>query len=302
MAALEECTRPRDAVLLVGCGLTAVDVALTLTDHGRRVLAVSRHGWLPRRHRVPPAQPHPLADEAVTPLTAVELERLVARHVQESLDRTGCWRPAVDGLRPVTRRLWSRLPVDERRALLAGPARRWEVLRHRMAPVVADAVDEMRAAQSFAVRSAELVSAAGEERSWHVTLRSGGAVQSVRAAAVVNCTGVTCDITRYPGGLGRRLLESGLVVADELGLGVRTDGDGAVIDAAGRADGRLWTLGALRRGALYESAAMPELRDQAATIAEQLAATLPVSSRTPGRPGPSTAASSSPRRASAGRG
>jgi uncharacterized NAD(P)/FAD-binding protein YdhS len=59
-------------------------------------------------------------------------------------------------------------------------------------------------------------------------------------------------------------------VSDPLGLGVQTASDGAVIDATGRADGRISALGPLRRGELYESTAVPELRAQAAQIAATL--------------------------------
>ncbi|HYN92593.1 MAG TPA: FAD-dependent oxidoreductase, partial [Pilimelia sp.] len=48
-----------EPVLLVGTGLTAVDLALTLAQAGRRapVVATSRHGLLPRQHRQPEAGP-----------------------------------------------------------------------------------------------------------------------------------------------------------------------------------------------------------------------------------------------------
>ena len=270
LPALVDCTSRGDQVLLIGTGLTAIDVALSLTAQGRRVVAVSRHGWLPRRHRLPLREPVPLAHDAVAPLTADELVALVDRHVRSVAPADGGWRAAVDGLRPVTAELWGRLPVEEKRAMLAGKAREWEILRHRMAPAVAAEVEQLIARKTLAVRGAEVLAAVGEERAWQVALRRDGAVTKLSVAAVVNCTGPSCDLRRYPGGLGKRLLGAGLAVADELGLGVRTTSDGAVVDADGRADGRLWTLGALRRGSLYESTAIPELRAQAAVVAERL--------------------------------
>lgn len=53
---------PEGPVLLIGTGLTAVDVALTLAHAGRGDLtAVSRHGLLPQAHRRPPAAGVPTA-------------------------------------------------------------------------------------------------------------------------------------------------------------------------------------------------------------------------------------------------
>ena len=65
---------------------------------------------------------------------------------------------------------------------------------------------------------------------------------------------------RYP--LGRRLLERGLLRADPLRLGVQTTNDGRVIDRNGTIDAGIVAVGVLRRGSLYESTAVPELRAQ----------------------------------------
>ncbi|MDQ1694768.1 MAG: hypothetical protein QOJ03_121, partial [Frankiaceae bacterium] len=269
---LQEMTRPGDTVLTIGTGLTAIDVALTLTAQGRHVVAVSRRGLLPRAHRLPLSQAIPLQlPPGDAPLTAAAVERLVRRHVEQAVGQGLDWRAAVDGVRPMTGTLWRRLPIAERRALLYDLSRRWEVLRHRMAPQVADAVRRMTHDRKFTVVGGELIAAVGEERRWRVTIRRDGIVEQLPVAAVVNCTGPTCDIERYPGGLGRRLVDLGLVVADPLQLGIRTTDAGAVVDATGRADGRITAIGPLRRGSLYESTAVPELRGQAADIADGLA-------------------------------
>ena len=55
--------------------------------------------------------------------------------------------------------------------------------------------------------------------------------------------------------------------------------DGAALNAAAVAEPTLRVVGALRRGALYESTAVPELRDQAADIARGLSAMQPAVSR-----------------------
>ena len=68
----------------------------------------------------------------------------------------------------------------------------------------------------------------------------------------------------------RDLLATGLAMPDALGLGLRTARDGALLDRRGVADARIWTLGPLRRGELWESTAVPELREQAAVVAAQL--------------------------------
>jgi uncharacterized NAD(P)/FAD-binding protein YdhS len=262
-----------DLIVTVGTGLTAIDVALTLVPSGRRVLALSRHGLLPAAQRPTMAAPSPLAVPADGhSLTVAELESLVVQHVESVVAAGGDWRSAVDGLRPVTSELWRRLPPGERSAFLAGPARRWETVRHRMAPAVAAEIAAFRDDGRFEVRAGTLIAALCSPGRSVLTVRGrDGALSRITAAAVVNCTGPTCDIDRYPGGFGHRLVERGLVRRDALGLGIDATDEGLVVDAAGDIDRSFGVVGALRRGSLYESTAIPELRSQAASIVDAMA-------------------------------
>ena len=247
-------TSPGDVVLTVGTGLTAIDVTLSLVPAGRRVVAVSRNGLLPAAQLpVLPEPTPPHLPDLPAQLSAATVEAMVRGHVRRVVAADGDWRSAVDGFRNVTAQLWQRLPVDERATFLAGAARQWETVRHRMAPAVAAAIASYRADGRFEVRRT-----------------SDADLTTVKPAAVVNCTGPTCDIERYPGGFGRRLVEGGLVRRDPLGLGIETTDDGLVVDATGEATPAFTAIGALRRGSLYESTAIPELRAQSAVLAERL--------------------------------
>jgi uncharacterized NAD(P)/FAD-binding protein YdhS len=89
---------------------------------------------------------------------------------------------------------------------------------------------------------------------------------------IVSATGPTSDIRRTTNQLLAQLLADGIAAPDAHHLGVRTTDDGAIIDAAGAASDRLYTLGWLRRGELWETLAIPEIRVQAKVIAQALAA------------------------------
>ena len=247
-------TEPGDVVVSIGTGLTAIDVALSLIPAGRYVVAVSRNALVPESQL--PVLPEPVPPhlaELPEQLSAAAVEAIVRDHVRRVVGSDGDWRSAIDGFRHVTSDLWRRLPFDERAAFLAGPARRWETVRHRMAPAVAAQVESYRADGRLDVRRVDDVD-----------------LVQIRPAAVLNCTGPTCDIERYPGGLGQRLLERGLACRDPLGLGVDTTSDGLIVDAEGDATPTFAAIGALRRGSLYESTAIPELRAQSAVLAAHL--------------------------------
>jgi uncharacterized NAD(P)/FAD-binding protein YdhS len=67
------------------------------------------------------------------------------------------------------------------------------------------------------------------------------------------------------------LREAGDLTPDPLGLGMLTDEQGALFRADGSLAPGLFTLGPSRRPAYFESTAVPELRQQAAALAEELA-------------------------------
>ena len=105
--------------------------------------------------------------------------------------------------------------------------------------------------------------------------------RSLAAARVVTCTGAGLAVAATPDPLVRGLLADGHAWADPLGLGLRATPAGALLDAAGRSDERLWVLGPLRRGELWESTAVQELRDQAVAVADGVCPSLPAASPEP---------------------
>jgi uncharacterized NAD(P)/FAD-binding protein YdhS len=239
-------------VLLVGTGLTAVDVALTLTADGRRtapVVAVSRRGLLPLTHTADATPPTvPSLDDCAT-------LRDVVRAVRAAAGEAGDWRPIVDGLRPLLDELWTALTPGEQDAFLRHLARPWECHRHRMAPAVAARVVELRAAGLLEIR-------AGGVAAWPGL---------ADFAAVVNCAGPG----RLPGAAGPLvggLLAAGLARVGPHGLGLDIDEGGRLVGADGRAHDRIWVIGALRRGAQWETTAVPEIRAQARRLVTDLRA------------------------------
>jgi len=245
-------------VLLVGTGLTMVDIAISYAHC--QVRAVSRHGLLPLAHVADPPPPAPLPlPEA--PITAASVRRLVFGRIRE-LD--GDWRTAVDGMRPITQQLWSRLDGTARREVLVH-AGRWERVRHRMAPELGAWLSERHARGQLTVRPASVAGARDTGASLIAELSDG---TSVQAGLVVNCTG-RCSVLDSGDPLVSGLLARGLARRDALGLGFAAHPDGRLVSAD---ELPVWTLGQLRRGELWESTAIPEIRDQAAGLAGSILA------------------------------
>jgi uncharacterized NAD(P)/FAD-binding protein YdhS len=266
----------RSPVLLVGAGLTMVDLALSLADGSREVTAISRRGLPPRAHRAGPRPCLPPPAELLgaegegpegEPLTLARLRRAVTGHLATSLARYGDWRPAVDGLRSVTSRLWQALPADQRAEFLAVDAAGWDTVRHRMAPAVARAVAAARTEGRLTVERGEVAAVVERADGLDVRLVDG---RVLAVGWVVNCTGPDPDLTATPDPMLRNLFGAGLVGPGEQGWGLATDRDGRVLDAVGGSSGRVWTIGTPRKGQLWETTAVPELRVQAAELAAAL--------------------------------
>ncbi|MGW3955566.1 FAD/NAD(P)-binding protein, partial [Streptomyces sp. NPDC004752] len=245
-------------VLLVGTGLTAVDLALTLDHPGRTVHALSRTGLLPQPHALGPAGSMP-APADLPDASLGRLRRAVYRHLSRSVRIHGDWRPALDSLRPHTTRLWRSLTPEEREEFLAREGALWNTHRHRMAPATAEHVSRARTARRLHVHTGTVVGAHGDA-GLRVEL-SGG--RTLHVGWVIDCTGPG---RRPDDPLWRALFAAGTAVAGPLGMGVATR-DGRLVDARGRTGAPLFTLGAPRRGELWETTAIPEIRGQAAELA-----------------------------------
>jgi uncharacterized NAD(P)/FAD-binding protein YdhS len=252
-------------VLLIGTGLTAVDVTLTLTAGGARsapVTAVSRRGQLPLSHTAEAAPPSaPSLDDCAT-------LRDVVRAVRASAGEAGDWRAVVDGMRPYLDELWVALTPAEQEAFLRHLARPWECHRHRMAPSVAARIAALRAGDALLIRSGGIraVTAAGGG-----LLVEFGAGDLRRFAAVVNCAGpgrLPASANPFVG----TLLGAGLARVGPHDLGLDIDATGRLVAADGAPQPGLWLVGPLRRGARWETTAVPEIRAQAHRLVADLAA------------------------------
>lgn len=254
----------RDAeVLLIGTGLTMVDIALSLRAEGHRgtLHALSRHGRLPQTHA--PATPRTL-----TLPDDVDSPRRALRWLREQIG--GDWRPVIDALRPLTPTIWRRWSIAQRASFLRHAKNVWDVHRHRMAPEVARRLGEtplvIHAGRIEEMRQ----TSAGVEVTWRD--RGTGESRTMSFARVINCTGPASNYARVELPLVVQMRQAGWLNPDPLGLGVETDDDGALVGPDGARVNGLFTLGPLRRPALWESTAIPEIRQQAADLARHLSA------------------------------
>jgi uncharacterized NAD(P)/FAD-binding protein YdhS len=229
-------------VLCIGTGLTFVDVALSLARRGVRVTGVSRHGLLPMAHASFGALPV-LPASFATP-------RAVLRWIRTQAD----WRAALGALRPATPHIWQGFTPRQQAQFLRLARRYWDIHRHRMSTEVAHEFAHRQATGAIVVRR-------GDGRQ----LAESGTFD-----AVVLCTGPddAALLTTPP---LRALVDAGVICPGPHGMGVNTDAvGGQITSAAGSPAAGLFAIGPLRRGTLWESTAVPEIRSQAQQLARLL--------------------------------
>jgi len=262
-------------VLLVGTGLTMVDVVVSLLDrrHRGQILAISRRGLLPRTHAA--VRPWP---RFLFPMTAPRSIGALLRAVRDEIRRVeakgGDWRAVIDSLRLDTQDLWAGLPLEEKRRFLRHLRAWWDVHRHRMAPAVAARVMAALEGGQLTIRRARLgrvtpASAAPNDTELQAEILpvTGGRPTTLTVARVINCSGPVSDISRVEEPLMHALLDAGQVRPDPLDLGLDITDRGAVIDRSGWPSQTLFAVGPITKGAFWETTAVPDVRRQCERLA-----------------------------------
>lgn len=232
-------------IVILGTGLSMVDAIVSLDSVGfrGRVTAISRNGLLPAVHTDSTAI-FPVAPDAPPAPTAAAYVRFVRAHARAAQDAGLSWQAAIGGLRAVTNDWWLRLPPEERRGLRrALPF--WSVHRHRTAPTPGGLVQSWRNSGRLAVskgRITGLRSVSGAQGSAGIAVDHGG--KTITAPAVLNCLGYACaPATRFPG------------------FGAESTPG-------------LYGIGPTLCDRLVETTAVPEIRRNAAELADKVAALL----------------------------
>ena len=258
-------------VLIIGSGLSAVDLALSVTDRWPRVRVtlLSRRGRLPAAH----AQDVQLPAEGLAELVEELQQRPQLRHwtrlVRSVCDESDDWRSVIDSLRQATPQLWQSLDPTDRRRFLRHLRGLWEIGRHRMPPQAARRVDQLQAERRLETRAGRVQAVRAGRGNRPLLAWTQGPQHELTQMAnydlVLQAVGMDTDARATEHNLVGSLLRRGLAAPDPLGLGLQVDATGRLAPQQ-----RVWTLGALCRGRDWESTAIPEIRQQARRIAVQL--------------------------------
>jgi uncharacterized NAD(P)/FAD-binding protein YdhS len=190
------------------------------------------------------------------------------REVMRWLRRRGAevgWRGGIDSLRPHSHRIWQGFTPDEQRRFQRHARPWWDVHRHRIAPQVAGVLARMIGDGQLTIVAGKVAEVDDRSAGLNVAVRGRGqsGTTDIQVDYVINCTGPLHAITRSKNNLLRGLLAAGEVKPDHLGIGFETGAD----DRVGT---RLWALGPLTKGRYWEIIAVPDIREQAVAVADDI--------------------------------
>ena len=256
---------PDDDVLILGSGLTMVDVVLALQAQGwrGRATVVSRRGLLPQAHGAHHDAPIDLPPEA---LEGALSRRLAAAR---TLANAHGWRRVMEGYRPITTELWRAATTAQRGRFLRHLRPWWDVRRHRIAPEIAAVLEGLKAANRLTVVAGRAQATATRDADASLIIRTrNGEVRTLCAAWLIDCTGPGHDAACAP--LTAALIAEGRARLDAVDLGLDLDAEGRVLHADGAADPGLFVLGPPARAAFWETIAVPDIRQRIEALAASL--------------------------------
>jgi uncharacterized NAD(P)/FAD-binding protein YdhS len=271
--ALAGVTSDGGSIVILGTGLTMLDlaVAVTASNPGAVIHAVSRHGLLPRSHPGAPASRQSLWLPVMTRTTGpVRLADLMWQVRSTIAANPANWFDVMDALRPLVPGLWRRMPPEDKRLFLRHVARYWEVHRHLVPPATARRITELRATGRLLVHSGQIKDVTQHGDRLRILADIGADAVQLEADWLINGTGSTADVEATASPLLRDLFDGGMARPDPIRLGIDAGPDGRVLNRAGVASNVLFALGPPLRGLWYETTAIPEIREQAAELARQI--------------------------------
>lgn len=263
---------PHAPVLLIGTGMTMVDVVMALRDEGHqgRIYAISRHGRLPQEHSDFARRPLQKPPAGLTsPIAAL---RWLRRELEIAQREGYNWRAVIDGIRPHTATIWRSWTLAQRASFLRHARNLWDVLRHRIAPEIYRQMRYLIGLGVLSIHAGRLDSLYTNPQGFTVTWTPAGSktLETLQVARIINCSGPSRDYARADLPVIVSLRRSGWLTPDKLRLGIETDSDGRLIDVDGAPVNDLFAIGSLRIPSAWESTAIPEIRSQAAALVKLL--------------------------------
>ena len=266
--------KPDENILIIGNGLTTVDLVLTIMNTGYKgqIHTLSPTGFAILSHRHNHLEYKDFINELKEPYKLDEIYATARKHYRK-LHKVGISiEPVIDSLRPLTQKIWQALSHKDKETFLRDVKSKWNHVRHRLAPQLYDYIQSLRLKGKLVVHTAKLIDITESPNGVTIQYLSKrtGTLKTISAGLVINCTGPHTDISKSEDPLLVALTAKGMIQPDSLRIGMDVTENWTVRDAQGKENPTLYTLGGNLRGLLWETTAVPELKTQTAQLAKRI--------------------------------
>lgn len=245
-----------DNILIIGSGLTAVDMILSLKNNGLlknndfngNIIVCSPKAKLPLPHLRQKLPPITIlsADDYQLPLSKILFKlKKASKHCE--------WQQILNALRPITQDFWQKLTLSKKQQFLRHCLSFWNIHRHRIPKSSSDVIQQMLTEDKLKIIKGKVVAIKDDQWQSHVILDNG---QSIAADLILNCTGF--DFSGKNSIFLQSLLRQKIIKKDIIGFTLEENIK------------NFHLAGALLTGKLLEATAVPELRVIAANIARKI--------------------------------
>ncbi len=267
---------PDAHVVIVGTGLTMVDVVSDLVARGHRgrITGVSRHGMFHLRSGG--HNPLFVPDEPLETTTRLLL-RQMRRWAKTSEQRFGDWRPVIDYMRFNAPKFWRGLSLKERERFYRHVRHVWDVHRYQVPPQSDDLVQQLVAEGRLVKEKGRVVAVSAEGL---IVVRDQ-VQRTIACDLVVNATGPDLSQGTHPASVRQLLRPFGLDVDFAIAHGLDIDDDGQVRGVPAPMQGRIWAVGNLARRRFGELSNVGSICRLAARLGPALAVQIAQPKKTP---------------------
>lgn len=267
-------------ILIIGNGLTMVDTVLSLRENNfqQKIISISPNGFNILPHRNFNLDFQSKLATIQTPISLLELIHLFNKEVK-TLRRFGVSpEPIIDAFRPNVARVWRQFSNVEKTKFMGRVRHIWGVARHRIPFVSYDKIMKEQINQQLEILAGKLLELKENNVGNEATLWDKRTRKKVNflVGSVINCTGPETKVIATANKLLQNLFENGMITQDSLNLGLSVNvANYRTINSKNQENSRLFAIGSLLKGELWESTAVNELKTQAKELAVLLTNELP---------------------------
>ena len=255
-----------DPVLIIGTGLSMIDVVLTLHHQGHRgkIITVSRHGLLPLPHTLTHATTS--INEAEIPTDMRALMKWLRSRASAEMAAGGDWRAIINGLRARIPAIWQSASTQNKEKFLRHLLPYWNIHRHRVHPQLVELLESLIEQDQLEIIAGRVISA--EEDEVIVRVRHSNDTRRISTKWLINCMGPS-QHAMLQAPLIAGLMREGYATPDELKMGLKANSLGA-LNQNQDSSRHLYSLGPILQGQYWESLAVPEIRKQNQALVKHL--------------------------------